>query len=200
MPGKGCVTFIELALDFEAHSGKAMPAAPSAELESIVLSLHERARVLRTALAVLQKNLKSGTLVPGTMTLKARSLVPLGAGPLAGLTSRPYFTRRSDMLQQLRSLAEYSEQRWTSKIRAGVSFNVGTSTQQRPAEGAREQRSRLHAADNWNMAHQLTEGGASCGDITSKGGGAGKRRCLFTSDYMSLRRMEGLLRNCPLPR
>ena len=88
------------------------------------------------------------------------------------------------MLQQLRSLAEYSEQRWTSKIRAGVSFNVGTSTQQRPAEGARERRSRLHAADNWNMAHQLTEGGASCGDITSKGGGAGKQRCLFASDYV----------------
>ena len=57
------------------------------------------------------------------------------------------------MLQQLRSLAEYSEQRWTSKIGAGVSFNVGTSTQQRPAEGARVRRSRLHAADNWNMAH-----------------------------------------------
>ena len=98
MPGKGSVTFIELALDFEAHSGSAMPAAPSAELESIVLSLHEKARVLRTALAVLQKHLRSGTLVPGSMTLKARSLVPLGAGPLAGLTSRLYFTRRSDML------------------------------------------------------------------------------------------------------
>ena len=66
MPGKGSVTFIELALDFEAHSGRVMPAAPSAELESTVLSLQERARVLRTALVVLQMNLKSGTLVPGT--------------------------------------------------------------------------------------------------------------------------------------
>ena len=56
----GQVTFVELALDFEAHSGRAMPASPGAELQAIVLSLHERSRVLRTALAVLQRHVTAG--------------------------------------------------------------------------------------------------------------------------------------------
>ena len=88
------------------------------------------------------------------------------------------------MLQQLRSLAEYSEQRWASKIREEVSFNVGTPTERHPVERARERRRRPHVADTWKKAHQLTEGVASGGDITSKGGGAGKTRCLFASDYV----------------
>jgi len=87
------------------------------------------------------------------------------------------------MLQQLQSLAEYSEQRWTSKIREGVRFNVGPPAQWRPVEGAQERRIRLHAAGTWRVAHQLTEGGTTS-DITSKRGGAGKRRCLFASDYV----------------
>ena len=79
-----------------------MPVTPGAELQSIVLlSLHERARVLRTALSILQRHMATGAVVQGTMTLKGRSLVPLGAGPPAGLTARPYFTRRHDMQQQL---------------------------------------------------------------------------------------------------
>ena len=77
---------------------RAMPASPGSELQSIVLSLHERARVLRTAISVLRRHMVTGTLVQGTMTLKARSLVPLGVGPLAGFTARLYFTRRRDML------------------------------------------------------------------------------------------------------
>ena len=81
------MTFAELVLDFEAHSGPAMPTSPGAELRSMVLSLHERARVLHTALSVLHRHVASGTLVQGTMALKARSPVPLGAGPLAGLTA-----------------------------------------------------------------------------------------------------------------
>ena len=56
---------------------------------------------------VLQGHVATEALVQGTMRLKARSLVPLGAGPLAGLTARPYFTRRHDMLQQLQALATY---------------------------------------------------------------------------------------------
>ena len=76
--------------------------------------------MLRTALSVLQRHVATGTLV-GTMTLKARSLVPLGAGPLAGLTARPYFTRRHDMQQQLQALATYCEERWVTKIGQGPS-------------------------------------------------------------------------------
>ena len=53
--GEGQVTFVELALDFEAHTGRALPATPFAVLKAEVISLHERARVLRVALSVLQK-------------------------------------------------------------------------------------------------------------------------------------------------
>ena len=71
------------------------------KMNSAVPSEHERARVLRTALAVLQRHVTAGTLVKGAMTTKARSLVPLGAGTLPGLTARPYFTRRQAMREQL---------------------------------------------------------------------------------------------------
>ena len=88
-----------------------MPASPGSELQATVLSLHERARVLRTALAVLQRHVTAGTLVKGAMTTKARLLVPLGAGTLPGLTARPYFTRRQAMREQLQALATYCEER-----------------------------------------------------------------------------------------
>ena len=44
-----------LALDFEAHSRRSMPASPGAALQALVLSLHQRARVLLTALSVLNR-------------------------------------------------------------------------------------------------------------------------------------------------
>ena len=54
------------------------------------------------------------------MTLKARSLVPLRAGPLTGLTARPYFTRRYDMMHRLQALAGYCKERWAAKIGQGL--------------------------------------------------------------------------------
>ena len=53
---EGSVSFLELAPDFEAHSGRAMPAAQGHDLQGISLSLHERGRVLRSARAVLEKH------------------------------------------------------------------------------------------------------------------------------------------------
>ena len=185
-PGLGQVTFAELVLDFEAHSGRAMPASPGAELQSIVLSLHERAQVLRTALSVLQRHVVSGTLVQRTMTLKARSLVPLGAGPLAGLTARPYFTRRQDMRVQLQALATYCEERWVNKIGQGLSFGVGPESPERQEPAGVRRDSRLNAEDRRQAAHRLSEPMiTNAGGITSKGGGSGKRG-LFASDYVPL--------------
>ena len=63
VPGMGQVTFVVLALDLEAYSGRALPASAGEELPSIVLSLHERARVLRTALSILQRHVATGALV-----------------------------------------------------------------------------------------------------------------------------------------
>ena len=52
--------------------------------------LHERARVLRVALATLQKHVRQGVMLEGEMTTKANSLIPLGAGLMVGLTARPF--------------------------------------------------------------------------------------------------------------
>ena len=60
--------------------------------------LHERARVLRVALATLQKHVRRGVMLEGEMTTKANSLIPLGAGLMVGLTARPYVTRRQEMI------------------------------------------------------------------------------------------------------
>ena len=176
MPGLGQVTFIELAIDCETHSGRSMPALPGAELQAIALSLHERARLLRTALSVLNKHVATGALVQGTMTLKARSLVPLGADPLAGLTARPYFTRRNAMMCQLQALASCCDERWAAKIGQGLGFRIRIGTQEQPAPSGRRL-DRLNADIRRQTAHRLTESVAFA-IITSKGGGGGKERPL----------------------
>ena len=125
-----------------------MPVSPGAELQSILLlSLHERARVLRTALSILQRHVATGALVQGTMMLKARSLVPFGAGPLARLTARPYFTRRHDMQQQLQALATYCEERWVTKIGQGPGFQVRMEAQEGQEVTGRRQETQLNATD-----------------------------------------------------
>ena len=129
------MTLVELALDFEAHSGRVMPASPGSELQSVVLSLRERARVLRTALSVLQRRVVTGAPVQGRLTPKARSLVPLGAGPLAGHPARPYFTRRQALRVQLQAPATYCQERWVTKIGQGPSCQVRTAPGGRPPGG-----------------------------------------------------------------
>ena len=112
---EGSVSFLELALGFEAHSGRAMPAAQGHDLQGISLSLHERGQVLRSALAVLEKHVVQGVVAPGPMVARCRSLVPMGAGLMAGLRCRPYFTRRDEMIRQLDGLRGYCERRMVAR-------------------------------------------------------------------------------------
>ena len=83
-----------MALDFEAHCGRALPATLSTVLNAELMPLHERARVLRVALSVLQKHVVQGSLQCGEMTSRANALVPMGAGLMVGLTACQYFTRQ----------------------------------------------------------------------------------------------------------
>ena len=55
-PGAGQVTFIKLALDFEATAGRALPPTLQSSLQGVALSLHERARVLRVAFVALKRH------------------------------------------------------------------------------------------------------------------------------------------------
>ena len=80
------------------------------------MSLHERARVLRVVLSVLQKHVIQGSMLCGEMISRANSLVPMGAGLMVGLTSRPYFTRRGGVPIQLLGLRDYSESHLVSRL------------------------------------------------------------------------------------
>ena len=43
----GTVTYLELAMDFEAHAGRALPSAPQARFKGLSVPLQERGRGLR---------------------------------------------------------------------------------------------------------------------------------------------------------
>ena len=78
IPGSGEVTYAELALwHFESHSNRALPARPGHRHARQVLSLGERARVLREAVHLLQLLLAGGTLLEGDFRWTYASLVPL---------------------------------------------------------------------------------------------------------------------------
>ena len=78
VPGSGQVTYAELALDFESHSNRALPARPGHRHAPQVLSLWERARVLREAVDLLQPLLTAGTLLEGQFWWILRLLGPSG--------------------------------------------------------------------------------------------------------------------------
>ena len=107
----GTVSFLELAMDFEAHAGRALPAAPQAAFRGTSLPLQERARVLRLALTTLGKLVRTGCLYPARMVTRCAALVPLGGPLLCGLSRRPYFACREAMLHHVSELATYCEAR-----------------------------------------------------------------------------------------
>ena len=96
-------------MDFEAHSKRALPAAPRAELRGTALPLQERGRVLRLALTTLDKLVQTGSLHPARVVTRCSSLVPLGGPLLSGLSRRPYFACREEMRHHVKELAEYHE-------------------------------------------------------------------------------------------
>ena len=101
---EGTVTFLELALDFEAYAGRGIPPSPQAIFKGATLPLQERARVLRMALNELRPQVTRGHLHPGTVINRANSLVPLGGPTASGISRRPYFSRRDRMLPLIRNL------------------------------------------------------------------------------------------------
>ena len=118
IPGKGQVSFMELAMDFECFAAHTLPASPQAVYRATALPLPERARVLKLALTTLQKLSVAGDVLPGGVLTKCSSLVPLGGPTVVGVSARPYFTRRPDMLKLLQNLREYCELRWTAVLQA----------------------------------------------------------------------------------
>ena len=118
IPGKGQVSFMELSMDFECYAGRSLPASPQAVYRATALPLPERARVLKLALATLQKHAVSGHVFLGGVLTRCASIVPLGGTTVVGVLARPHFTRRSHMLELVQNLQAYCEGRWVSKLSA----------------------------------------------------------------------------------
>ena len=70
----------ELALDYEAFVGRALPASPDHRLRGTRLPLGERAQILRKAVGLAERHLAAGTLLSGAPLGRCCSLPPLG-GP-----------------------------------------------------------------------------------------------------------------------
>ena len=169
------MSFIELALDFEEHAARTLPAAPQAKFQGHTLPLPERARVLRLALCTHRKLVKSGSLHPAKVITRATSLVPLGGPPVAGLNRHPYFSCHDAMHEHVQLLASYCESTW--RLRTHTRTNT-----HRPYEYGRlkteqeVQEARLQRALTGSLNTRLTPSSSLC----AKGGGGATN---FAEDF-----------------
>ena len=107
MQGPVEVSWAKLALDYEAFVGRALPASPDHRLRGTRLPLGERAQILRKAMGLAERHLEAGTLLSGAPLGRCRSLLPLGGRVCAGLSARPYFAARPEVMLQLMRLATH---------------------------------------------------------------------------------------------
>ena len=117
-PGPAEVSWAELALDYEAFVGRALPASPDNRLRGTRLPLGERAQVLRKAVGLAERHLAAGALLSGAPLGSCRSLLPLGGRVCAGLSARPYFAARHEVMLQLMRLAAHCRDSWARRLRA----------------------------------------------------------------------------------
>ena len=116
LPGQGHVTYVELALDFEAHAGRALPAPSDHRLWGVTLPLRTRGQVLKMALDALQPHLQAGDLLQGKEVWTAKSLLPLGGFRCVGQLARPLLACPAAMLFQMRQLEAHCRELWTRRL------------------------------------------------------------------------------------
>ena len=116
LPGQGHVTYVELALDFEEHAGRALPTAPGHKLAGRVLPLRERAHVLKLALDKTQQFLRAGELLGGQLRPLCNALVPFGGYKCTGRTERPVFACRQALQEHMRRLEVHCRALWARRL------------------------------------------------------------------------------------
>ena len=172
------LSFIELALDFEEHAARTLPAAPQAKFQGHTLPLQERARVLCLALCTLQKLVKSGSLHPAKVITRATSLVLLRGPPVAGLNRRPYFACRDAMHKHVQVLASYCESTWTLRTHKRTNARRPYEYRRRKTEQEVEE-ARLQRA----LTGSLNTGLMPSSSLCAKGGGRNKFCTEFLPGY-----------------
>ena len=114
---EGEVSYAELAMDFEATSGRALPARPEHALRMAVLPLQRsRAAVLRQASRALQPHLLVGHLPPAEESPRCHSLIALGGRTCLGLKGHSYFAARGEMVRMLEGLAAHCVTHWQPRL------------------------------------------------------------------------------------
>ena len=88
LPGQGHVTYVEPALDFEAHTERALPAPSDHRLRGVALPLRTTGQVLKMALDALQPHLQARDLLQGKEVWMSESLLPLGGFRCVGRAVR----------------------------------------------------------------------------------------------------------------
>ena len=116
LPRQGQVTYAELALDFEEHAGRALPAAAGHRLAGPVPPLRERAHVLKLALDKTQQFLRAGELLGGQLRPLCNALVPFGGYKCMGRTERPVFACRPAMQEHMRRLEAHCRALWARRL------------------------------------------------------------------------------------
>ena len=176
---------MELAMDFEYFATRTLPASPQAVHKATALPLPQRARVLKLALATLQKLSTAGAVLPGGVLTKCSSL---------GVSARPYFTRRPDMLKLLQNLQQYCELRWTAVLQAPP---PSPDTKRRNAQRAKERREATESSPTireripkLKYASSLLPAMHTPRHLTGRGGGK-KSTTLFAADYFPAHRNPG---------
>ena len=112
MPAPAEVSWAKVALDYEAFVGQALPASPDHRLRSTRLPLGERAQVVRKAVSLAERHLAAGTQLSAAPPGRYRSLLPLGGRVCTGLSARPYFAARREVMLQLMRLAAQCCDTW----------------------------------------------------------------------------------------
>ena len=97
-----------MAIDYEAFLGRALPASPDHRLRGTRLPLGARAQLLRKAVDLAERHLAAGTLLSGAPLGRCRSLLPMWGRVCAGLSARPYFAARREVMLQLLRLATHA--------------------------------------------------------------------------------------------
>ena len=123
LPRQGHVTYVEVALDFEAHAERALPAPSDHRLRGVTLPLRTTGRVLKMALDALQPHLQAGDLLQGKEVWMAKSLLPLGAlgvwGGRRAHCSRARTPCCSKCASWRRTAARYGCGAWRGRKRGG---------------------------------------------------------------------------------
>ena len=114
------VSFMELAINFEAYAGRQLPPAPQSRFQGGDMSLQEMARVMRLITTLLGRSVGKESILPAKLTNNCRSLIPMGAGadgaggaPPLHETTRPL--EPVDVGKHLHRLRKYGEERWAQR-------------------------------------------------------------------------------------